>query len=264
MLRQLWKVTSITYTYDERTQRLDRLLARCLKAVDEGAECLVLPAACNVLVSSSEQLSCERECLDKMESSVLWERAWQAFVDTHQVVLIGGLYTTSKEGVADTILVMSPESKPVRYVRTHLRQCEEEWMQRGDRPGLVSLGDVCIGVMSGYDVCFPELPRLLVLEEAEVLFCLGVGPVLPYTSTHNSVLSMCQSHGYFSGVFSVCTWGGEGLSSMSSPFGVLRGESEELDLRQARFKYRTKRVHPLKDRREALYASIVSSKGGGE
>lgn len=76
--------------------------------------------------------------------------------------------------IYDTAVLISPHSGLLAaYQGIHLSRREESFFEGGKIPCLVETEYSKIGLMVGYDVFFPELPRLLALKGAEIIVTIS-------------------------------------------------------------------------------------------
>ncbi len=96
----------------------------------------------------------------------------------HQLVVIAGMFEPAQdpEGVFNTVVVVGPEGLRAAYRKIHLYDAlgwrESERVRAGapDAPAsVVDVGEMRIGVMTCFDLRFPEVARRLVEHGADVI-----------------------------------------------------------------------------------------------
>jgi len=151
----------------------DRLVAQ---AASTGADIVVLPEKWNA-IGSAEVLHAAAEPLAGGESVA----AMAEWARGHGITLVGGSITERREGrekLSNTSLVFDPDGSVVAtYRKIHLFDVEvggvtyreSEAEEPGDEAVVARVEDWLIGLSICYDVRFPELYRILVLEGAELV-----------------------------------------------------------------------------------------------
>jgi deaminated glutathione amidase len=146
------------------------------QAASTGADVVVLPEKWNA-IGDAHILHAAAEPLEGGESVA----AMTAWARLHGVTLVGGSITERRDGrekLSNTSLVFDPEGKVIAtYRKIHLFDVEvggvtyreSEAEEPGDEPVVANVEGWGIGLSVCYDVRFPELYRILVLEGAEVL-----------------------------------------------------------------------------------------------
>jgi deaminated glutathione amidase len=146
------------------------------QAASTGADVVVLPEKWNA-IGDAHILHAAAEPLEGGESVA----AMAAWARRHGVTLVGGSITERRDGrekLSNTSLVFDPEGKVIAtYRKIHLFDVEvggvtyreSEAEEPGDEPVVANVEGWGIGLSVCYDVRFPELYRILVLEGAEVL-----------------------------------------------------------------------------------------------
>ena len=97
-------------------------------------------------------------------------RTWEAFAAEHGVHLVAGI--TERDGLRlfDTAVLIAPTGYVGRYRKTHLWYREKLWFTPGDEGIPVfetTLGR--IGMLICWDIWFPEVPRLLAQQGADII-----------------------------------------------------------------------------------------------
>lgn len=99
----------------------------------------------------------------------------------HRVHFIGGSVANQKEdGIYNTALIVNNKGELVyEYDKVHLVPMlnEPAYLEEGkDRPQVFELDGIKMGVITCYDLRFPELSRMLALEGAQVLHIVAEWP----------------------------------------------------------------------------------------
>ena len=103
-------------------------------------------------------------------------RELQRIAGTHGVVVVAGLLERGSDGrrVRNTVVAVDGTGLRAHYRKLHLYdafgQRESDWVEAGDpaEPPTFELGGLRFGLMTCYDVRFPEVGRLLVDAGADV------------------------------------------------------------------------------------------------
>jgi deaminated glutathione amidase len=150
-----------------------RATAAIVTAADRGASLVVLPeAAMCAFGAPGSAIAPHAEPLDGPFVTALHDAA----AATHTTV-VAGLFESADGGVYNTVVVTTPEGVACRYRKLHLFDAlgwrESDQLLAGDpaRDGVAvcTVGDVTLGVMTCYDLRFPEVARVLVDAGATAL-----------------------------------------------------------------------------------------------
>lgn len=143
------------------------------RAVSEGAELVLFP---------EETMFTVRKVEGDLADAV--ERDWTTFVQQlsfiaaeNKVAIVAGGYEASGEARPYNTLVVVDETGRIAgtYRKVHLYDAfsyqESTRIKAGDpeAPGVFEIGDLKVGVMTCYDIRFPELARKLAVQGADVL-----------------------------------------------------------------------------------------------
>lgn len=162
-------------------------LAAALGAVREaasgGADLVLLPE--NGLMLGTNAAMRERAFSEEApEIKAIADAALEHGV----TVVLGGMKNRTPEGTFNSALVLAPDGTIAgRYDKVHLFDARIDGQsfeastveQSGERPVLVDVGGVVVGLTICYDVRFPELYRALALAGAEVI-------LVPAAFTHTT------------------------------------------------------------------------------
>lgn len=142
------------------------------EAVENGANLIVLPE----LANTGYAFKTRKEAFDHAEfvpngPSV---EAWMEFARKHQVYLAAGLAERDGMKIYDTAVLVGPEGFIGRYRKTHLWNQEKLWFTPGDL-GLPVFDTPIgrIGLLICWDIWFPETPRLLAMQGADIICSLN-------------------------------------------------------------------------------------------
>jgi N-carbamoylputrescine amidase len=153
---------------DNRKRNLDRGLQLAGEAVADGATLVVLPELANTGYSFTGRAEAYAHAEEVPGGETV--EAWAAFAREHQVHLVGGL--TERDGMRlfDTAVLVGPDGYIGRYRKTHLWNQEKLWFTPGDEGYPVfetSIGR--IGLLVCWDIWFPEVPRILAQQGADII-----------------------------------------------------------------------------------------------
>jgi predicted amidohydrolase len=149
---------------------------RTARAAEQGAELVVFPEA---------TMRCFGRNLAEVAEPVdgRWADGVRAAASSAGVVVVVGMFTPADRGrVHNTLLVTGPGAEAT-YDKIHLFDAygfaESDTVAPGDKPVVVDVGGVLVGVTTCYDVRFPGLYTTLADAGAE-LICVaaswGAGP----------------------------------------------------------------------------------------
>jgi len=158
----------------DKVENRRRATAAIVLAADRGASLVVLPEAamCGFGPRGSD-LAPVAEPLDGPFVTALLDAA-----SATQTTVVAGMFEAAGGGVYNTVVVVSAGAIALRYRKLHLFDAlgwrESDQLRAGDPagdgPAVCPLDDgLTLGVMTCYDLRFPELARVLVDAGADVL-----------------------------------------------------------------------------------------------
>ena len=156
-----------------RAHNLDRVAELTAEAARRGATLTVFPEYSSYFVDPmDESLSANAEDLDGEFVSAL-----TALAADHAVVIVAGLVerVPGSARVRNTVVAVRGDGLLAVYRKQHLYdafgQTESDWIEPGDvgEAATFDLGGVRFGLMTCYDLRFPEVARTLVDAGADVL-----------------------------------------------------------------------------------------------
>ncbi|MFS0893254.1 carbon-nitrogen hydrolase family protein [Microbacterium sp. 179-I 3D3 NHS] len=159
-----------TASREENRERIARLTA---DAAARGARLVVLPEYSSFFVDPlDERLAANAESLDGEFVTTL-----EALAAEYGVVIVAGLAERATEGdrVRNTVVAVRGDGILATYRKQHLYdafgQTESSWVEPGEigEPAVFEVAGVRFGLMTCYDLRFPELSRTLVDAGADVL-----------------------------------------------------------------------------------------------
>jgi len=157
---------------NNRETNLLRSLALAQEAVDGGANLVVLPELSNVgYFFSSRQDAFEHAESVPDGRSV---QAWIDFARQQQVFLVAGLAEREGMRLFNTGVLVGPDGFIGKYRKAHLWNLEKLWFTPGDVGFPVfetSIGR--IGLLICWDIWFPEVPRILSQQGADIICSLN-------------------------------------------------------------------------------------------
>ncbi len=196
----------------------------------------------------------------------------------HKITVVAGLSERVGGDIYNTVAVLGPGGKLVaKYRKTHLITaepvCEQNFLRAGDCLTLCSVGGFTVGLLTCYDIRFPEVARRLAVAGAELLIVPAAFPQARIR--HWEVLATAraiENQVYVAAVNRVgedagLTFGG--TSRLFDPAGtplasgteddevLLVGEVSKERLAEVRDKLKVYR-----DRREDVYAAPVAGREG--
>jgi deaminated glutathione amidase len=158
----------------DKVENRRRATAAIVTAGDRGATLVILPEAAMVgFGPPGSDLSASAEPLDGPFVTALVDAATAT-----STTVVGGMFEAADGGAYNTVVVVSRDGLAARYRKLHLFDAlgwrESDQLRAGDprRDGVAvcQIGDdLTLGVMTCYDLRFPELSRVLVDAGATVL-----------------------------------------------------------------------------------------------
>ena len=157
---------------ENRESNLRRSLALAAEAVNGGANLIVLPELSNCgYFFNSRQDAFEHAEVVPGGASV---QAWMTFAATHQVYLVAGLNEIDGRQLFNTAVLLGPDGLIGKYRKAHLWNREKLWFTPGNLGFPVFDTPIGrIGLLICWDIWFPEVPRLLSLQGADIICSLN-------------------------------------------------------------------------------------------
>ena len=155
-----------------RQSNLDTSLSLALQAVNNGANLIVLPELANTgyLFSNRQDAFEHAEAVPEGPST----RAWMDFARNHQVYLVAGLAEREGMQLFDTALLLGPDGLIGKYRKAHLWNKEKLWFTPGNLGFPVFETPIGrIGLLICWDIWFPEVPRILTQQGADIICSLN-------------------------------------------------------------------------------------------
>ncbi|MEV8633287.1 nitrilase family protein [Streptosporangium sp. NPDC051023] len=153
---------------DRRETNLERAVRFATRAVEGGADLVVLPE----LASTGYSFETRAEAYAHAEPVPGGETvtAWEAFAREHGVYVVTGLAERDGPRLYDTAILVGPDGYIGRYRKTHLWYREKLWFTPGDEGYPVFDTPIGrIGLLICWDIWFPEVPRLLAQQGADII-----------------------------------------------------------------------------------------------
>lgn len=151
---------------------LEKSLELALHAVENGANLIVLPELANTgyLFANRHDAFEHAERVPEGPSVC----AWMNFAQQHQVYLAAGLSEREGMQLFDTAVLLGPDGFIGKYRKAHLWNKEKLWFTPGDLGFPVFETPIGrIGLLICWDIWFPEVPRLLSLQGADIICSLN-------------------------------------------------------------------------------------------
>ena len=185
--------------------------------------------------------------------------------------LVTGFAERSADKIFNSALLIGPQGVLHTYRKLHLFNTEKQYFDPGDKPlETIDVRDARIGMMVCFDWAFPEVARILSLQEADIL-CHPSNLVLDWC--HKAMVTRCLENAVFAvtanRIGTDARPHGElkftGQSQMIAPKGeiVYRAAPDkeelyiaEIDLSLARNKFMTQKNDLFRDRRPEFYTSL--------
>lgn len=158
-------------THNRQTNLINSL-DLALQAVMNGANLIVLPELANsgYLFANRQDAFDHAETVPDGPST----RVWIDFAVQHQVYLVAGLVERDNMRLFDTAVLLGPNGFIGMYRKAHLWNQEKLWFTPGDLGFPVFDTPIGrIGLLICWDIWFPEVPRLLSLQGADIICSLN-------------------------------------------------------------------------------------------
>jgi predicted amidohydrolase len=185
------------------------------------------------------------------------------------VTAVVGLSERVGEDIYNTAAVIGPDGALIaKYRKTHLITaepvCEQNFIRPGDSVTLCTAAGFKVGLMTCYDIRFPEFARRLALSGAELLVVPAAFPASRIT--HWEAISTCRAIENQMYLVAVNRVGEDeglrfgGCSRLIDPYGIVlasaTGDGEALlvgEVSRSRLAEVRESLHVYDDRREDLY-----------
>jgi predicted amidohydrolase len=153
---------------DHRDDNVRRGLDLAARAADDGATLIVLPELCATGYAFATRAEAYAHAEDVPSGDTV--RVWEEFARARGVHLVGGLVERDGVRLYDTAVLVGPNGYVGRYRKTHLWNTEKLWFTPGDLGCPVFDTPIGrIGLLVCWDIWFPEVPRLLALQGADII-----------------------------------------------------------------------------------------------
>lgn len=232
------------------------------RAAQSGADVIVLPETWNVGFFPKENLSALADGDGAAVKAEMGALAKELSVN----IVSGSVANCRGSKVYNTAFIFDREGKCVaEYDKTHLfsPMGEDQFFTAGDKTCRFTLDGVNCGLITCYDIRFPELVRSMALQGLDVLFCVAQWPkvrmehlrVLTRARAieNQMFLACCNSCG---AAEETCFGGG---SAIIDPWGqvlALAGEGEEILTAECDLSVLQgirESINVFRDRRQDLY-----------
>lgn len=157
---------------ENRSANLFNSLYLAQQAAAGGANLIVLPELANTgyAYRNREEAFALAEAVPDGPSV----QQWSEFACTHNVYLAAGLAERDGNKLYDCAVLVGPDGFIGKYRKAHLWNLEKLWFSPGELGFPVFETPIGrIGLMICWDVWFPEVPRLLSLQGADIICSLN-------------------------------------------------------------------------------------------
>ncbi|WP_278937665.1 nitrilase family protein [Pseudomonas helleri] len=151
---------------------LEHSLELAREAAMNGANLIVLPELANTgyLFGTRQEAFLHAELIPEGPSM----QAWLDFARKHQVYLAAGLAERDGVQLFDSAVLVGPNGFIGKYRKAHLWNREKLWFTPGNLGFPVFDTPIGrIGLLICWDIWFPEVPRLLSLQGADIICSLN-------------------------------------------------------------------------------------------
>ncbi|HEK1693257.1 TPA: nitrilase family protein [Pseudomonas putida] len=157
---------------DNRDGNLKHGLALARRAAREGANLIVLPELANTGYTFQSRADAYAHAQTLQDGASL--QAWADFAQEHQVYLAAGFAERDGLKLYDSAVLFGPEGMLGHYRKAHLWNHEKLWFTPGNLGFPVFETPIGrIGLLICWDIWFPEVPRLMAAQGADILCSLN-------------------------------------------------------------------------------------------
>ena len=135
-------------------QNLSKLKAYTAQAAKKNADIVVFPEATMVAFGSDLARTAEAHL-------ATWAHELRNLAAESHLTIVVGEFERADDKVTNYLTAYSPDGEVERYAKIHLYDAfgykESESVVAGDRPTLIDVGGIYIGLATCYDIRFPKL-----------------------------------------------------------------------------------------------------------
>ncbi|MBE8592204.1 nitrilase family protein [Pseudomonas sp. MAFF 301449] len=157
---------------DHRRANLRLSLELAAQAANGGAKLIVLPelSNCGYFFADRQDAFAHAEAVPGGPSV----KAWVDFACKHQVYLVAGLNEVDEMQLFNTAVLLGPNGMIGKYRKAHLWNLEKLWFTPGNTGFPVFDTPIGrIGMLICWDIWFPEVPRILGQQGADIICSLN-------------------------------------------------------------------------------------------
>ncbi|CRM50060.1 (R)-stereoselective amidase [Pseudomonas sp. 25 E 4] len=151
---------------------LRQTLTLATEAANGGANLIVLPelSNCGYFFTSRQDAFDHAEAVPEGASV----KAWMDFASRYQVYLVAGLSEIDGTQLFNTAVLLGPDGFIGKYRKAHLWNREKLWFTPGNTGFPVFETPIGrIGLLICWDIWFPEVPRILSQQGADIICSLN-------------------------------------------------------------------------------------------
>jgi len=248
----------------EVTDNTQRILRNIRAAADLGSDLVVFPE----MSDTGYDMPTILKTASSWKGGVYDEIAGVAA--ERKIAVIVGLSERVGEDIYNSVAVIGPDGKLIaKYRKIHLITtepvCEQNYLKPGDEFILCKIQDFTVGLMTCYDIRFPEMARRLALSGADLLVVPAAWPMVRLE--HWKTILACRAIENQVYVAAVNRVGQDsslqfcGASRLLDPYGITLASASEIDetlftgeLSKERIADIRDRLKIYRDRREDLYS----------
>jgi predicted amidohydrolase len=153
---------------DNREKNMQQGLKLAQQAADAGANLIVLPE----LANTGYMFATRHEAFEHAEAvpGGRCVKVWEDFARTNNTYLVTGIAERDGARLYDSAVLIGPEGYIGHYRKAHLWNQEKLWFTPGDYGFPVFDTPIGrIGLLICWDIWFPEAPRLLAQQGADII-----------------------------------------------------------------------------------------------
>jgi len=156
---------------DSRAENRERIARSTADAAARGARLVVFPEYASYFVEPMDATLAENS--ETLEGEFV--EALSAAASVHDVTIIAGLVESAGERVRNALVAVDGSGLRAVYRKQHLYdafgQTESDWIEAGElgAPEVLEVAGLRVGMMTCYDLRFPEVARTLVDAGADII-----------------------------------------------------------------------------------------------
>ncbi len=152
-------------TPKEKLQQIHNLITQAVTAAPAPLELIVIP---ELHMGIADTISVKQVYAQRIPGE--WMATIEKLTIEHHLHIVLGIIEEDRGNYFDTVVLIGPQGYIGKYRKIHLSSYDRQWATQGDL-GFSSFDTPLgrIGLLSGYDLLFPESARCLALSGADLI-----------------------------------------------------------------------------------------------